>query len=200
MGVIGPSLRHQRIANSNYVVTPSGGRYINNDVVNENIMKTVKVNGVENMKKLNMELNPLENGVMLIWEGIEECAEYKVKLYARKNEPVVDESCIYNYEYDFKPEQKINLIKMNIIDEIEVERTKKHLAIKDLAQLNVDFRFFISGNGYRSEKKKLYDKGYFVEVIAEDRHGNEIAKSDLINFAPGKKYWNSMNGFFRIGW
>ena len=89
---------------------------------------------------------------------------------------------------------------MNIIDEIEVERTKKHLAIKDLAQLNVDFRFFISGNGYRSEKKKLYDKGYFVEVIAEDRHGNEIAKSDLINFAPGKKYWNSMNGFFRIGW
>lgn len=27
MGVIGPSLRHQRIANSNYVVTPSGGRY-----------------------------------------------------------------------------------------------------------------------------------------------------------------------------
>ena len=27
MGVIGPSLRHQRIANSDYVVTPSGGRY-----------------------------------------------------------------------------------------------------------------------------------------------------------------------------
>ena len=51
MGVIGPSLRHQRIANSNYVVTPSGGRYINNDVVNENITKTVKVNGVDTRKE-----------------------------------------------------------------------------------------------------------------------------------------------------
>ena len=53
-----------------------------------------------------------------------------------------------------------------------------------MAQLNVDFRFFVQ---YGGEKKKLYDKGYFVEVVAEDRHGNEIAKSDLINFAPGKK-------------
>lgn len=143
------------------------------------------------MKKIELELNPLENGVMLIWEEIKECALYKVNLYARKNQSFVDENNVYCYESDFKPEQKIDMIKMNIIDEIEVERTKKHLAIKDLAQLNVDFRFFISGNGYRSEykdeKKKLYDKGYFVEVIAEDRHGNEIAKSDLINFAPGKK-------------
>lgn len=137
------------------------------------------------MEKIKLELNPLENGVMLIWEGIEECAEYKVKLYARKNEPIVDESCIYNYESDFKPEQKINLIKMNIIDEIEVERTKKYLAIKNLAQLNVKFRFIYGQYGSKSEK--LYDKGYFVEVIAEDRLGNEITKSDLINFAPGKK-------------
>ena len=139
------------------------------------------------MEKIKLELNPLENGVMLIWEEIKECALYKVNLYARKNQSFVDENNVYRYEYDFKPEQKIDMIKMNIIDEIEVERTKKHLAIKDLAQLNVDFRFFTSRNGYRSEYKRLYDKGYFVEVIAEDRHGNEIAKSDLINFAPGKK-------------
>ena len=143
------------------------------------------------MENIELELNPLENGVMLIWEEVEECALYKVKLYARKNQPVVDENNVYNAEYDFKPKQKIDMIKMNIIDEIEVERTKKHLAIKDLVQLNVGFRFFIRGNGYRSEYKeernKLYDKGYFVEVVAEDRHGNEIAKSDLINFAPGKK-------------
>ena len=135
------------------------------------------------MEKIKLELNPLENGVMLIWEEIKECALYKVNLYARKNQSFVDENNVYRYESDFKPEQKIDMIKMNIIDEIEVERTKKHLAIKDLAQLNVDFRFFVYGD----EKKKLYDKGYFVEVIAEDRHGNEIAKSDLINFAPGKK-------------
>ena len=32
------------------------------------------------MEKIKLELNPLENGVMLIWEGIEKCAEYKVKL------------------------------------------------------------------------------------------------------------------------
>ena len=136
------------------------------------------------MKKIELELNPLENGVMLIWEEVKECALYKVNLYARKNQPVVDENNVYRYEYDFSPIQKIDMIKMNIIDEIEVERTKKHLAIKDLAQLNVDFRFFVQ---YGDEKKKLYDKGYFVEVVAEDRHGNEIAKSDLINFAPGKK-------------
>ena len=135
------------------------------------------------MEKIKLELNPLENGVMLIWEEVKECALYKVNLYARKNQSFVDENNVYRCEYDFKPEQKIDMIKMNIIDEIEVERTKKHLAIKDLAQLNVDFRFFVYGD----EKKKLYDKGYFVEVIAEDRHGNEIAKSDLINFAPGKK-------------
>lgn len=140
------------------------------------------------MEKIELELNPLENGVMLIWEEVKECALYKVNLYARKNQPVVDENNVYNYEYDFNPGQKIDMIKMNIIDEIEVERTKKHLAIKDLAQLNVDFRFFIRGHVYsEDEKKKLYDKGYFVEVIAEDRNGNEIAKSDLINFAPGKK-------------
>ena len=42
------------------------------------------------MEKIELELNPLENGVMLIWEGIEECAEYKVKLYARKNEPTTN--------------------------------------------------------------------------------------------------------------
>ena len=136
------------------------------------------------MKKIELELNPLENGVMLIWEEVKECALYKVNLYARKNQSFVDENNVYRCEYDFKPEQKIDMIKMNIIDEIEVERTKKHLAIKDLAQLNVDFRFFVQ---YGGEKKKLYDKGYFVEVVAEDRHGNEIAKSDLINFAPGKK-------------
>lgn len=135
------------------------------------------------MEKIKLELNPLENGVMLIWEEVKECALYKVNLYARKNQSFVDENNVYRCEYDFKPEQKIDMIKMNIIDEIEVERTKKHLAIKDLAQLNVDFRFFVYGD----EKKKLYDKGYFVEVVAEDRHGNEIAKSDLINFAPGKK-------------
>ena len=139
------------------------------------------------MEKIKLELNPLENGVMLIWEEVKECALYKVNLYARKNQSFVDENNVYRYEYDFKPEQKIDMIKMNIIDEIEVERTKKHLAIKDLAQLNVDFRFFTSSNRYRSEEKKLYDKGYFVQVVAEDRHGNEIAKSDLINFAPGKK-------------
>lgn len=136
------------------------------------------------MEKIKLELNPLENGVMLIWEEVKECALYKVNLYARKNQSFVDENNVYRYEYDFSPIQKIDMIKMNIIDEIEVERTKKHLAIKDLAQLNVDFRFFVQ---YGDEKKKLYDKGYFVEVIAEDRHGNEIAKSDLINFAPGKK-------------
>lgn len=134
------------------------------------------------MEKIKLELNPLENGVMLIWEGIEECAEYKVKFYARKNEPIVDESRDYNYDYDFKPEQKINLIKRNIIDEIEVERTKKYLAIKDLAQLNVEFIYWCRG-----ERTRLYGKGYFVEVIAEDRLGNEITKSDLINFAPGTK-------------
>lgn len=143
------------------------------------------------MEKIELELNPLENWVMLIWEEVKECALYKVKLYARKNQPVVDENNVYNAEYDFKPEQKIDIIKMNLIDEIEVEKTKKHVAIKGLAQLNVDFRFFIRGKGYRSEykdeKKKLYDKGYFVEVVAEDRNGNELAKSDLINFAPGKK-------------
>ena len=139
------------------------------------------------MEKIELELNPLENGVMLIWEEVKECALYKVNLYARKNQSFVDENNVYLYEYDFSPIQKIDMIKMNIIDEIEVERTKKHLAIKDLAQLNVDFRFFVRSNGYRREEKKLYDKGYFVEVIAEDRNGNEIAKSDLINFAPGKK-------------
>ena len=68
-----------------------------------------------------------------------------------------------------------------------VERVKKHLAIKDLAQLNVDFRFFSDYSGRHEKKNKLYDKGYFVEVIAEDRNGNDVAKSDLINFAPGKK-------------
>ncbi len=139
------------------------------------------------MEKIKLELNPLENGVMLIWEEVKECALYKVNLYARKNQSFVDENNVYGYESDFKPEQKIDMIKMNIIDEIEVERTKKHLAIKDLAQLNIDFRFFISGNGYKCKRERLHDKGYFVEVIAENRHGNEIAKSDLINFAPGKK-------------
>ena len=134
------------------------------------------------MEKIKLELNPLENGVMLIWEGIEECAEYKVKLYARKNEPIVGESCFFNYYGDLEPE-KINLIKMNIIDEIEVERTKKYLAIKDLAQLDVEFIYRENGN----DRKRSHNKGYFVEVIAEDRLGNEITKSDLINFAPGKK-------------
>lgn len=154
------------------------------------------------MKKIELELNPLENGVMLIWEEVKECALYKVNLYARKNQSFVDENNVYRYESDFKPGQKIDMIKMNIIDEIEVERTKKHLAIKDLAQLNVDFRFFISCNGYRSERNKLYNKGYFVEAIAEDRHGNEIAKSDLINFAPGKKENNYIvyDGKHKVVW
>lgn len=34
------------------------------------------------MKKIELELNPLENGVMLIWEEVKKCALYKVNLYA----------------------------------------------------------------------------------------------------------------------
>ena len=33
----------------------------------------------------------------------------------------------------------------------------------------------------------FYEEPKELEVIAEDRSGNEITKSDLINFAPGKK-------------
>ena len=81
------------------------------------------------------------------------------------------------------------VIEKHLIDEIEVDKLTRHLAIKDLAQLDVEIR--INYKDVHSESINTftlnYDKGYFVEVIAEDRHGNEIAKSDLINFAPGKK-------------
>lgn len=63
------------------------------------------------------------------------------------------------------------------------------MAIKDLAQLDVEIRINYKDVHYESINTFTlnYDKGYFVEVIAEDRLGNEITKSDLINFAPGKK-------------
>lgn len=164
------------------------------------------------MEKIKLELNPLENGVMLIWEGIEECAEYKVKLYARKNEPVINKEVFLvsdsryldhiRSEYIGKKRLKIRrsyenietipddiIIEKHLIDEIEVDKLTRHLAIKDLAQLDVEIR--INYKNVHSENINTftlnYDKGYFVEVVAEDRHGYEIAKSDLINFAPGKK-------------
>ena len=166
----------------------------------------------EVMEKIKLELNPLENGVMLIWEGIEECAEYKVKLYARKNEPTTNKEVFLvrnggsvtsiRSEYIQKEHLKMGrsfenietisddiVIEKHLIDEIEVDKLTRHLAIKDLAQLDVEIRINYKDVHYESINTFTlnYDKGYFVEVIAEDRLGNEITKSDLINFAPGKK-------------
>lgn len=164
------------------------------------------------MEKIKLELNPLENGVMLIWEGIEECAEYKVKLYARKNEPTTNKEVFLvrnggsvtsiRSEYIQKEHLKMGrsfenietisddiVIEEHLIDGIEVDKLTRHLAIKDLAQLDVEIRINYKDVHYESINTFTlnYDKGYFVEVIAEDRLGNEITKSDLINFAPGKK-------------
>ena len=182
MGVIGPSLRHQRIANSNYVVTPSGGRYINNDEVNENITKTVKVNGVENMKKLNMELNSFPNGVMVCWEKIDDCANYVLKLYHRKNESAVDTK-EYRSEYEFKPDY--SLVNLNCIDIINISRTKCYHTISDLTKTKLKFEFGVKGPYGTATKYKEYSISYFVEIIAEDKNGETIAKSDLIAFEPG---------------
>ena len=182
MGVVGPSLRHQRIANSNYVVTPSGGRYINNDVVNENITKTVKVNGVENMKKLNMELNSFSNGAMVCWEKIDDCANYVLKLYHRKNENAVDTK-EYEYDYEFKPDY--SLVNLNCIDIINISRTKCYHTISDLAKTKIKFEFGVKRSYGTVTKYKEYSNSYFVEIIAEDKNGETIAKSDLIAFEPG---------------
>ena len=57
MGVIGPSLRHQRIANSNYVVTPSGGRY-KKDNTGE---KMIKGNYLISKKRREYELRMGKN-------------------------------------------------------------------------------------------------------------------------------------------
>ena len=164
------------------------------------------------MEKIELELNPLENGVMLIWEGIEECAEYKVKLYARKNKPTTNKEVfldrkgddVYSLRSEYIQKEHLKMgrsfenietisddivIEKHLIDEIEVDKLTRHLAIKDLAQLDVEIRINYKNVHYESINTFTlnYDKGYFVEVIAEDRNGNEIAKSDLINFAPGKK-------------
>lgn len=183
------------------------------------------------MEKIELELNPLENGVMLIWEGVSESALYRVKLYARKNCDMttkeIFECCNsrsrddvfrsyakkYKLETHTKTESQYSTfyldtisddieIEKNLIDEIGIPKEKCCFSIKDLAQLivTIKLRYNDTYYKYNGEITLIYDKGYSVEVIAEDRHGNEIAKSDLINFAPGKKYWNSMNGFFRIGW
>ena len=185
------------------------------------------------MKKIELELNPLENGVMLIWEGVSESALYRVKLYARKNCDMttkeIFECCntrdhdnvVRSYAKKYKLETHTITkseystdfyldtisddieIEKNLIDEIGIPKEKCCFSIKDSAQLIVTIKLRYNDTYYKSngEITLFYDKGYFVEVIAEDRHGNEIAKSDLINFAPGKKYWNSMyGGVFRIDW
>jgi hypothetical protein len=185
MGVIGPSLRHQRITNSNYVVTPSGGRYINNDVVNENITKTVKINGVENMKKLNMELNSFPNGVMVCWEKIDDCANYVLKLYHRKNENAVDTK-VYRGVYEFKPDY--SLVNLNCIDIINISRNKCYHTISDLAKTKLKFEFRVKISGTATTPRHMESWiSYFVEIIAEDKNGETIAKSDLIAFAPGSQ-------------
>lgn len=164
------------------------------------------------MEKIKLELNPLENGVMLIWEGIEECAEYKVKLYARKNKPTTNKevflvrnsSSVNSMRSEYIQREHLEMgrsyenietisddivIEKHLIDEIAVDKLTRHLAIKDLAQLDVEIQINYKNVHYESRDifTLNYDKGYFVEVIAEDRLGNEITKSDLINFAPGKK-------------
>ena len=166
----------------------------------------------EVMEKIKLELNPLENGVMLIWEGIEECAEYKVKLYARKNEPTTNKEVflvrnggsVTSIRSEYIQREHLEMgrsygnietisddivIEKHLIDEIEVDKLTRHLAIKDLAQLDVEIRINYKDVHYESINTFTlnHDKGYFVEVIAEDRLGNEITKSDLINFGPGEK-------------
>lgn len=142
------------------------------------------------MEVINLELNPIEQGVMLIWERIESAAQYKVNLFSRKNKEIIDKNVYlenesstyrcdaYNYRLDF------DKVGMNKIDEIYIQKEKTYLSIKDLAQLNINVKF--CAGKYKKEYKKIYG-GYFVQVIAEDRAGNEIASSELINFAPGKK-------------
>lgn len=182
MGVIGPSLRRQRRINSNYVVTPSGGRYINNDVLSENITKTVKVNGVENMNKLNMELNSFPNGVMVCWEKVDDCANYVLKLYHRKNENAVDTK-VYNHSGKFEPDY--SLVNLNCIDIINISRNKCYHTISDLAKTKLKFEFGVGGAYGTVTNYKEYSISYFVEIIAEDKNGETIAKSDLIAFEPG---------------
>ena len=166
------------------------------------------------MKKIELELNPLKSGVMLIWERIEESAVYKVRLYARKNCYATNKNIfeidarlparvnfMYAKKYDLnlKNDNEVaNIcddidIKMNLIDEIEVEKRTCYLSIKDLAQLIVKIRINYINTYYKTTGSATltYSKGYFVEVIAEDKNGNEVAKSGLINFAPGLEDCNT---------
>lgn len=134
------------------------------------------------MKKINLELNDFPNGVMATWESVENCANYILKLYLRKNENVIDLNR-YESEYHFKPDY--SLVKMNCIDVINISRNKCYYTISDLAEVKILFGCRIKRYPSYETKIKEYKQGYFLELLAEDKQGKIIAKSDLIAFAPG---------------
>lgn len=114
------------------------------------------------MEEINLKCNPILNGIMAYWEGVEAAARYIIKLYIN----------------DKDISTKIN------------ERTEKYCTFTGLASIdNTTISITTSicraakavlynGRGYASPEHSGMD--YYIQVSAENRNGEIIAESDKV--------------------
>lgn len=126
------------------------------------------------MKELKLELFGVPYGLMALWNGAPDAAQYTVKLF------------VYRYKSKTAPNigttYTDEVLSKEPIAVVVTDRDTLYYTFTGLAEIQYVYRVSSSHGFSASSGACRYYNGmkYFIEVEAEDRNGKIIAKSDAV--------------------
>lgn len=122
---------------------------------------------------MNVRVYGLVEGLMVSWDEVKEAARYHIHLYIgdwhRHTEIINGYRQVVNAK-----KQEIKEIAL-----VDVDRNFKYYSFKGLAKIH--FELSSSGSGVASVCRTETGRNYLIKVEAEDRNGEIIDSSEMIN-------------------